>query len=118
MSYNVMSKFLQNHGFDENEANFITNYAQRFQFLHILELKDLETKIPKEDLLRFWSGLPGIPAKKLRMLIAWAKEECRVRSERGESTRWDGVARVDIEEFGRQWRAENIKKNNPYAVCI
>jgi hypothetical protein len=88
----------------------------------VLELKDLETKISSEALPRFWSGLERIPTKKLRMLIAWAKRECRIRSERRESTLWDGVARVNIEEFGRQWRAGNINSEwrnlimNQYAV--
>jgi hypothetical protein len=117
-----MCRFLQNQGFDESEANFITNYAQEFKMLDVLELKDLETKIPSEALPRFWSGLHSILKKKLRMLIAWAKEECRIRSASGESTRWDGDARVNIEEFGRQWRAENINSEwrnlimNQYAV--
>jgi len=122
MSYNVMCRFLQNQEFDESQFNFITNYAREFQMFDVLELKDLETKISSEALPRFWSGLERIPTKKLRMLIAWAKEECRIRSERGESTLWDGVARVNIEEFGRQWRAGNINSEwrnlimNQYAV--
>jgi hypothetical protein len=122
MSCNDMLRFLQNQGFDEYKANFIVNYTQLFRIFDVLELKDLETKILSEALPRFWSGLSGIPKKKLRMLIAWAKEECRIRSERGESTRWDGDARVNIEDFGRQWRAENINSEwrnlimNQYAV--
>jgi len=122
MSGHVMYTFLRQHGFDEYKANFIVNYTQLFHIFGVLELKDLETKISSEALPRFWSGLKRIPTKKLRMLIAWAKEECRIRSERGESTRWDGDARVNIEEFGRQWRAENINSEwrnlimNQYAV--
>ena len=113
----------KSQGFDEYKANFITNYAQDFKMLDVLDLKDLETKIPSESLARFWSGLPGITKNKLRLLIAWAKEEYIIRSEGRESTCWDGVARVNIEEFGRKWRDENIGSqwrdlimNNPYAV--
>ncbi len=69
MSYNVMYRFLQNQGFNEYKANFITIYAQEFKMLDILELKDLETKIPSEDLPRFWSGLHGILKKKAILYI-------------------------------------------------
>ena len=122
MSYNVMCKFLQNQKFDESEANFITNHARLGKMFDVLELKDFERKISSKALQYVWSKLERIPTKKLRMLIAWAKEECRIRSETGESLCWDGDARVKIEEFGRQWRAENINSEwrnlimNQYAV--
>ena len=122
MSGHFMCGFLQNQKFDESEAIFITNYAREFQMFDVLELKDLETKISSEALPRFWSGLECLPTKKLRMIIAWAKEECRIRSERGDNTCWDGFARVNIEDFGRQWRDRNINSGwrnlimNQYAV--
>ena len=113
-----MCKFLINQGFDERKANFITNYAQLFQMFDVLDLKDLATKIPLEKQNNFWRGLPGTLKHRFEMLIVWAKEEFRIRQICEVSKRWDGVAKVNIEEFARQWREENIKEpiKNPFLV--
>ena len=118
MSYNVMKNFLIDQGFDERKAYFITNYANLFQMFDVLDLKDLATKIPIEKQNIFWSGLRGTRKHIFKMLIAWAKEEFRIRQICEASKRWDGVAKVNIEEFARQWREENIEENiqNPFLV--
>ncbi len=118
MSYNVMKSFLIDQGFDERKANFITNYANLFQMFDVLDLKDLATKIPIEEQNIFWSGLRGTRKHIFKMLIAWAKEEFIIRQICEVSKRWDGVAKVNIEEFARQWREENIEEKiqNPFLV--
>ena len=113
MSQNSIGNFLIDQNFDDYNADFIEKYAVDVGIVDVLHLKDLETKIPLYN-IDFWGELIGIPKKRLKMLIAWAKEEFRIRESLGISMSWDGVAQVNIEEFARQWRKEKIQ--NPFLV--
>ena len=117
MSQNSIGNFLIDQNFDDYNADFIEKYAFDVGIVDVLHLKDLETKIPINSNGFFWDELIGIPKSRLKMLIAWAKEEFRIREARGISMIWDGVAQVNIEEFGRQWRiAAAGARQNPFLV--
>jgi hypothetical protein len=103
-----MNNFLQDVGFDEYKANFITNYSQEFKIFDVLQLKDFETILPEASLSRFWPGLTGINTKKFKSVIAWAKAEYETRLKRGHNVTWDGKARVDIENFRHEWCSRNV----------
>ncbi len=108
-----MRNFLIDQNFDQNKADFIVNYAFRFGMVDVLHLKDLGPKIPLKYTDFFWKELERIPQprlerfgktqERLKMLIAWAQNEFRIRESLGISMSWDGVAQVNIEEFVLRW---------------
>jgi hypothetical protein len=103
LSYINMRNFLKSWGFHEKTANYITNYTITFKIVDVLQLRDFETIIPEANLSLFWPRLKGAGKNRLKMVIAWAKEEYDTRLELGTASEWDGNARVDILKFEQAW---------------
>jgi hypothetical protein len=123
MSQNSMRNFLIDQNFDQDQADFIVDYAFRGGMVDVLDLKDFFPKSSLYTIDRFWKELINIPSKRLeffgrfcfcknnkrtiiitpqrrlKMLIAWARDEFRIRESLGISMSWDGVAQVNIEEL-------------------